>query len=210
MKFFQIPYLLLSSFIFFFIGCSSIYSTLRKSEIPIFELCKFQPVFNSVLYTADVDVLNKHLSGLLLIKTMPDSSIRTVFTNEMGVKYFDFEFSLTKVFVVHYIIKQMNRKTVINTLHKDFEMMLMNRLNFSTAYALQDDHYNYIVFPEHHEFIYYILAKNKDELIQVERTSKRNSKVKLLMKSYQQGEPDSIVFSHSNFNFVIKLTRIQH
>ena len=39
------------------------------------------------------NVVGNHLSGLLLIKKMPDSSTRMVFSNEMGLGFFDFEFA---------------------------------------------------------------------------------------------------------------------
>src|ERR1041385_5353321 len=85
---------------------------------------KFKPVFHSDLYEAKVDVIGKHISGLLLFKMMPDSSMRVVFTNEAGVKFFDFEFQ-GKNFRVHQIIRQLNKKPVVKTLRKDFEMILM-------------------------------------------------------------------------------------
>ena len=69
----------------------------------------------------EVDVIGKYLSGLLLLKTMPDSSIRMVFSNEMGFKFFDFEFTPGGGFKVNYIIKKMDRRPVIKTLRQDFD-----------------------------------------------------------------------------------------
>ena len=62
---------------------------------------KFKPVFQSDWYAASIDVVGKHLSGLLLFKSMPDSSMRVVFTNEAGIKFFDFGFASNDDFTVH-------------------------------------------------------------------------------------------------------------
>ena len=81
-------------------------------------LQKFKPVIERALYNTSVDVTGKHISGLLLIKTMPDSSIRIVFSNEMGFSFFDFGFFTGNGFKVYHIIPQMNKKAVIKTLRK--------------------------------------------------------------------------------------------
>ena len=98
-------------------------------------LQKFKPAFTVALYNTQVDVVGNHLSGLLLIKKMPDSSTRMVFSNEMGFKYFDFEFAADGNFKVYSIIKQMNRKAVLKTLRKDFELILMNKLEIGRAHV---------------------------------------------------------------------------
>jgi len=85
-------YLLLGSFIFILSGCSSVYKNLQPATGDISYIQKFRPDFKDLLYKAEIDVTSHHLSGLLLIKTLPDSSIRMVFSNEMGYKFFDFEF----------------------------------------------------------------------------------------------------------------------
>ena len=46
--------------------------------------------FDKMLFKATLDIRKEHLTGLMLFKTMPDSSIRVVFTNEIGMTFFDF------------------------------------------------------------------------------------------------------------------------
>src|ERR1700712_4842391 len=116
-------YLLFISIIFLS-ACASQYKGLRDTQGDINCVQKFKPVFVSALYNTQVNVIGKHLSGLLLIKTMPDNSIRMVFSNEMGFKFFDFGFGADGKFTVFSIIKQMNKKAVIKTLQKDFELVM--------------------------------------------------------------------------------------
>ena len=117
--------LLFSSVLFVLAGCSSVFKNLQPASGDAAVLQKFKPAFSVALYKTNADVVGNHLSGLLLIKKMPDSSIRMVFSNEMGFKFFDFEFSTDGGFKVFSIIHQMDKKAVIKTLRKDFELVMM-------------------------------------------------------------------------------------
>src|SRR5882762_1062440 len=116
-------YLLLISCLIIQLGCVSAYKNLQHTTGDPGNVQRFKPVITTALYKIDVNVVGKYLSGLLLLKTMPDSSIRIVFSNEMGFKFFDFEFASGGRFKVNYIIKQMNRRPVITTLRQDFSLV---------------------------------------------------------------------------------------
>lgn len=123
-----IRFLILSSGLLTLAGCDTVYKELQRTNGPAAALDRFRPAFSVALYSTSVEVVGNHLSGLLLIKKMPDSTLRMVFSNEMGFKFFDFEFAPDGNFKVYSIIKKMNRKSVIKTLRKDFELVLMQRL----------------------------------------------------------------------------------
>lgn len=173
------------------------------------KLQKFKPAFTVALYSTQVDVVGNHLSGLLLIKKMPDSSLRMVFSNEMGFKFFDFEFAADGKFKVHSAIKQMNRKSVLKTLRKDFELILMERLDLSTASVKTNNDQLYYIFPQDKGYNYYITDNAGDELIRMERASKSKVVVEAIMKNYINGIPDTIGISHKTFDFTIGLKRIE-
>src|SRR5690349_4632905 len=84
-------------------GCSA-YKHLQPSDAS----CKFP--YNALIkggqYTASIDVFNKHISGIMLFKQMAPKTTRAVFTNEMGFKFFDFQFSPDS-FHVYYILPAM-------------------------------------------------------------------------------------------------------
>ena len=143
---FRIRYLLLSSCLFLFIGCSPVYRHMQAATGNINALTKFKPAFTVALYNTQVDVVGNHLSGLLLIKKMPDSSIRMVFSNEIGFKFFDFEFAPDGNFKVYSIIKQMNKKAVLKTLRKDFELILMDHLDSCSRISPVQTTGFYIIF----------------------------------------------------------------
>jgi hypothetical protein len=170
---------------------------------------KFKPAFTVALYSATVDVVGNHLSGLLLIKKMPDSSTRMVFSNEMGLSFFDFEFGADGSFKVYSIIKKMNKRSVIKTLRHDFELVLMNTLDESKASVRTQDGLLYFIFPQAKGFNYYITNADGSELLRMERASNKKPIVEAVMQNYNNGIPDTIGISHKTFEFNIGLKRIE-
>ncbi|POY36551.1 hypothetical protein C3K47_09250 [Solitalea longa] len=203
-------FLLLTSSFFLLIGCSSAYKSLQAvNEGDASCLKQFKPQFSSALYSTHVNVVGKHLSGLLLIKKMPDSSKRMVFSNEMGVKFFDFEFAKDGSFKVHSILQQMNKKAVINTLRKDFEMVFMDALDSAVTKVAKTDTCNYYGYKQPKEMLWYITDSNCSKLVRIERATDKKPKVTAIMKNYVNGIPDTIGISHNGFTFNIGLKRIE-
>lgn len=201
--------LLLISCLILQLGCASAYKNLRPATGDPHVLSRFRPVITTALYRIDVNIIGKYLSGLLLLKTMPDSSIRMVFSNEMGFKFFDFEFSPGGRFKVNYIIKKMDRRPVIKTLREDFELVLMNSLDTSRVGIRKDSAYVYYSFPRSKGFYYYITDPEGNELVRMERGSKRKPVVEAIMKDYHDGVPDTIGITHKTFHFTIGLKKLE-
>jgi hypothetical protein len=200
-------FLLLISIAFFLAACGSSYKHLTRTAGDLSCINKFKPVIATVLYNTSVNVTGNHLSGLLIMKTMPDSSLRLVFSSETGFKFFDFEFS-QRNFKVHYIINKMDKKSVIKTLRKDFQLVLMNMPEGAGGYTLKNDSNNYYTFPNGKDHYYYITDPGCTELLSMERGSKRKKVTEAVAMNYQAGVPDSIHIRHSGFEFEIALKRI--
>ncbi len=190
-------------------GCSSAYKHLQITTGDVSNVQKFKPAFSVALYKANVDVAGNHLSGLLLIKKMPDSSTRLVFSNEIGFKFFDFEFAPNGDFKVYSIIKQMNKKPVIKTLRKDFELIMMEKMDAQQVMIRNDEGLVYYTFPQEKGYHHYITNTTGDQLLRMERSSKRKTVMEAIMKNYINGIPDTIGITHTNFNFTIGLKRLE-
>lgn len=201
--------LLLSSVLLLWMGCAPAYKNLVSAEGSVNDLLKLKPLFSVALYKTNVDVKGNHLSGLLLIKRMPDSSTRLVFSNEMGFKFFDFEFDSSGKFKVYSIIPRLDKKAVITTLRKNFELILMDRLDSSAVIIRKEPGYRYYTFPQSKGFYHYVTNSNGDTLVRMERASKRKPVVQAIMKDYINGIPDTIGITHRNFDFTISLKRIE-
>jgi hypothetical protein len=132
-----------------------------------------------------------------------------VFSNEMGLGFFDFEFAADGSFKVYSIMKKLNKKSVIKTLQHDFELVLMNNLVNSKAIVKTNEGLTYFIFPQSKGFNYYITNQSGDELVRLERASNKKTIVEAVMKNYIGGIPDTIGISHKTFEFNIGLKRIE-
>lgn len=200
-------YLLLNS-VLLLTGCSSVYKNLQRTTEDVNCITQFRPQFENTLYSTQVDVLKHHLSGLLFFKQMPDSSLRVVFANEMGFKFFDFEFTKDGGFIKHYVIDKMDKKSVVKTLRGDFELALLHP-DLQDAYVMRDSNYRYVVVPTEKGNNYYITDSSCSQLVRLEKSSRRKPVVKAWLTNYKDGVPDSIQIRHQQFKFNISLQRVQ-
>lgn len=205
----RMRFLLLSSCLLLLVSCSSVYKNLEPTTGNFNHVYKFMPRFSVVLYKAQIDVTSHHLSGLLLMKVMPDSSTRIVFSNEMGVKFFDFAFLKNGSFKVYSIVQQMDKGPVIKTLMKDFDLILMRQQGSHERYMLKDNAHVYYVLPQQKGANYYITNMAGDSLLRMEKSSKRKPVAGATMMNYKNGVPDSISIDHKNFKFTIGLKKTE-
>lgn len=198
-------YLLLVS-IFLSTGCASAYKGVRTT-VANNCITAFKPNFSRIVYSTQVEVVGRHLSGLLIIKTMPDRSVRMVFSNEAGFKFFDFEFK-EDAFKVYHIVEQMNRQSVIKTLRKDFELILMQHIRQQPLVFTKEDgkYYEFVRGKDHY---YYITDNNCEKLLRMERGSRRKKVTEAYWGGYTNNIPDTIGIRHSNFNFTIALKQLE-
>jgi hypothetical protein len=140
---------------------------------------------------------------------MPDSSTRILFTSEMGLSYFDFGFLPEDEFKVYQITPAMNKKALIKTLRKDFELLLFRHMDSSKYYSLSDSGLIYHAFTQSSGVNYYITDDHCLRLVKMQRASNK----KPIMETFIYGSlpgisPDSIVIRHLNFNFTISLKKV--
>jgi len=206
---FRMKYLLLNSVLIISLGCASSYCDLKP--IPADQSCiqKFKPSFKANWYSTTVDVVGKHISGLLLFKVMPDSSTRIVFTNEVGVSFFDFEFGNAGQFKVHQVIQQLDKKPVINLLRKDFELIMMRALTNGHLKSYMRNDELFYALPGKKETDYFITDKDCASLLRIEKASKRKKKTEVFMHRVQGQAPDSVFLKHFTFNMQITLKKLQ-
>src|SRR5688500_7527255 len=203
-------YLLFSVSIIFCCSCASDYRYMKAIETNTACSSKLAPkLFTTSWYHASVDVVVRHIIGLLLIKNMPDSSYRVVFTNEAGVTFFDFGFAGKETFKVYNIISQLNKKPVVQTLRKDFELILglPFRKGPYQAYALNDE--IFFGVRQKKETAYFITNKDCASLRTLEFGDDRKRKVIVKLNGQQYPTTDKIEFVHNTFKMQINLTRFE-
>ena len=172
-------------------------------------ILRFKPEWKRTLYKAEIDVVGNHLSGIIFIKKMEDSTTRIVFTNQAGLSFFDFEFDKNSKFKVYSIIDKMNKKAVIKTLEKDFSLILFNQME-QPLKTFEKNNELFYSFENNKDRYYYIVDKTCMQLVRMER----GSKTKKIVVAYFESSntinkiPEKIIIKHTNFNFTILLTQI--
>ena len=206
---FLIRYLLLS-LCALLLGCTSAYHSLMSASVDVACAGKMIPTSMATSwYQASIDVANKHLSGLVLIKNMPDSSQRVVFTSEAGVTFFDFGFKRPGKFMVHAITKKLNRKPVIRTLRQDFELMMGIPFSDGALQSWKTQGETFFGVVQKKETAYFIVDKDCSSLRRLERGTKRKRKVSIRISRAGYPLPDTLDITHYTFPLQIRLTRFQ-
>lgn len=201
-------YLLISALFMGGFGCSSYYDSLRPATADPDCIQRLKPRgIDSAWFVARVDVVGKHLSGLLLVKELEDRSTRLVFTNEVGVTFFDLEFLQDGRFEVKKIIEPLNRKVVIETFRDDFSLLL--------GYPFKGDlkgwwnkEERYFGIANGKERTYFTTGSECDSLRSLEAGSARKLKVSITMNGGVQRRPERIIIRHHTFNMTITLNLI--
>lgn len=190
-------FLLLISALALLNSCAPVaYKNLKSAKGTDHCIDKFKPIVKRALYQTSVDVVGNHLSGILLIKQMPDSSTRIVFTNEVGFSFFDFEFAKNGVFTVHSIIPKMDRDAVKKTLKKDFELVLMNHLNAATAKVYTKNNEYYYAFRDGSDIYYYITDAKCAQLLRMERGDAKKKVLEATRGPLMDGMPEFVNIRH--------------
>ena len=191
-------------------GCVSDYKTIRPTVPNQDCIGKFGPKgIQTSWFDAGIDVVGKHISGLLLIKKMPDSSSRVVFTNEAGFKFLDFEFGRSGEFKIHHVIQQLDKKVVIKLLKKDFGLLLALPFKGAPVWkSWEKEGEIYYGVTENKEVHFFITDKDCSSLHRLESASGKRKMVSLLFYGPDLQQPDSVKLQHHTFDMQIGLRKI--
>jgi hypothetical protein len=162
---------------------------------------------DNALFNAKIDVLGKHLSGLLLVKQV-DKAHRVVFTNEAGVTFFDFSFGKDGSFQVIKVIDQLNKKAVINLLREDFSLMLGLPFRNNEAQSFSLGNEIFFGVSQKKETAYFITDKDCASLQRLELGSSRKRKVTVTFTGVPE-KPYTVQIRHHTFDMVVNLHLIE-
>lgn len=198
---------------------SSVLNKLKSVFLYVLVACQFEvaqgascekitpPIFESIQYRASVDILDKHLSGILLFKAQDDSSIRVVMINEMGTTFFDISF-FSDHYTYHATLNQLKKKAVKLTLAKDLGMILARGIySNQAAKKLADGQLELKL--KRKGTVRYTTSQDCSQFVQIENYGK-HKKIVTTTSLYETNQtmPDKIEVNHHTVNFSIKLTRI--
>ncbi len=206
--------LLLSNIILLFFSACSIahYGSLAKikdaDNTPPSSL--FGENFNSYLFKTNIRVYGRDFSGLLITKQLEPNDYRVIFTTELGMKLFDFEFKDT-AFTLHYCVPQFNRPKLLSTIQQDISILLMNDLKGKSILSLigKNSFYKIKRIDTGKYSNYYFFEKDSNRLIKIEHSKRFTKKIVFMLTEYQENFPNTIIIKHSNIRLKIELKRLR-
>ena len=128
---------LLISFLFFSLSSCSLKTTKDLLKVDVSKNMIGNTYFSDVnkdyVYKAKIEVYANNFGGILIIKKISESKHRVVFTTEFGNKLFDFLYE-DDDFTINYIVEELDKKMIINTLQKDFKLLISERQKVINQY----------------------------------------------------------------------------
>jgi len=206
----MIRFLLISFFSVLLFSCKSYeIANAVKKEASVKELKNlyFANPETDYVYKAHIEVYGNKLSGIFIAKRMNDSIHRVVFTTDFGNTLLDFELSETD-FKVNYILDDLNRKIIVNTLRDDFRLLL--KVDYEIEETLEDEEFLIYKSEDKKRFNYFLVSKKDNKLVKLINASKRKEKVIFKFASKNSTFAENITIQHKNIKLKIELNQISN
>ena len=203
-------FLVTSLLLFFLVSCKSYKIEGAKkveSNQTNYQNGYFSNPETDYVYKAHIEVYGNDLSGIFIVKKVNDFTHRVVLTTDFGNKLLDFELS-EKEFKVNYIVDDLNKKIVINTLKKDFELLLKTNHKIEEVLENEDNVIFKSIIGKSTNYLY----KNKkgNSLVKIVNTSRTKEKVSFSFVSKNTTFAESILIEHNNIKLKIELNQISN
>lgn len=205
MRFLPISFLL-----FLFISCKSYeINGVQKRQLQVNSVANdyFSNPETDYVYKAHIEVYGNELSGIFVIKKVTESSHRVVLTTDFGNKLFDFELSEND-FKVNYIVADLDKKIVRNTLKEDIQLLLKEV--FLVDEVMENDTSVIFKSKDGNRFNYLFQSKNSQSITELRNTSKTKEKVVFKFVPKNVTFAESILIQHHNIKLKIELNQISN
>ncbi|MCR5861380.1 hypothetical protein LRS05_04100 [Flavobacterium sp. J372] len=165
----------------------------------------FTDIKADYVYKAAIEVYGNNLGGIVIIKKTGADSHRVAFTTEFGNKLFDFTFTGNE-FTVNYILEDLDRGIIKNTLRDDFRLLLKNSYSIESMYENPET----IVYKSNDgkRFNYLFTDRNSGRLKKLVNATKTKEKVEISYDDITNTLAKSIIIAHKNIKLRIALNYI--
>ncbi len=202
MRFFQISilFLLLSS-------CSPIVKDylVQKNSVSQIENNYFSDTKKDYVYKAQIDIYGNYIGGIFIIKPIEKNHHRIVFATEFGARMLDIELKNNKL-IKNKIVKKIDRSLIINTLRKDFQILLQEKVKVLNTYRLNENKIYQTKKNNRYNFYFYNF---ENQLFEIKNTTKYKDKIIFSFSNFVNEEPQNICIKHKNIKLVIDLKRLK-
>lgn len=166
-------------------------------EVPYFS----NPEMDYV-YKANISVYGKELTGIFVAKKINDTTHRVVLTTEFGNTLLDFEISEID-FKVNFILEELDRKILINTLVNDFRLLL--RRQYAVYNQFENDEEWVYESIKTNKINYLFVSKATNKISKIVHSSKRKAIINIVYTSKKDIFAENIVIQHHNIKLKIEL-----
>jgi len=199
--------ILLISISFLLLGCASYptkngfvpTATIERANINSY----FSDTTKDYVYKAKIDAFDKNFGGILAIKKLGNMHHRLIFTTEMGNTIFDFTFK-EEEFKVNKILKDLDRKILINILKRDFYALILENSKIDKIFQKESKTLKKVSILDKKHFY---LSEN-GQLSKISRTSNGKEKVVFSFSEINDDIAETIEIIHRNINLKIALSAI--
>lgn len=157
------------------------------------------------VYKCQMDIYKNHVSGILILKKINETTHRVVLTSDFGNKLIDFEISGDD-FKLNYVLPDLDKKIVINFLKDDFQQLL--RQKYPVAESFENE-ISRIYLSKIDAKAYYLFFNKQNGLLkQIIYTKNNKEKIDFTFEAKKHIFADSINLQHKDFKINIKLFQI--
>ncbi|KPE51318.1 hypothetical protein [Chryseobacterium indologenes] len=157
------------------------------------------------VYKCQMDIYKNHVSGILIIKKLDETTHRVAMTSDFGNKLIDFEISEND-FKLNYVLPDLDKKIVINFLKNDFRELL--RKQYPVNETFENDHSKIFLSKMDHKAYYLFFGKENGLLKQIVYTKNNKEKIDFTFDAKKHIFADSLNLQHKDFKINIKLYQI--
>lgn len=152
-----------------------------------------------------MDIYKNHVSGILILKKINETTHRVVLTSDFGNKLIDFEIS-NDDFKLNYVLPDLDKKIVINFLKNDFQQLLKRQYHVTESFENENSK---IYLSKVDKKIYYLFFNKENGLLkQIIYTKNNKEKIDFTFDAKKHIFADSIDLQHKDFKINIKLFQI--
>ncbi|MBL7881141.1 MAG: hypothetical protein JNN23_14970 [Chryseobacterium gambrini] len=157
------------------------------------------------VYKCQMDIYKNHVSGILIIKKISETTHRVVLTSDFGNKLIDFEISEDD-FKLNYVLPDLDKKIVINFLRNDFQQLLKQKYPVTESFENENSK---IYLSKMDKKGYYLFFNKENNLLkQIVYTKNNKEKIDFTFDAKKNTFADSLNLQHKDFKINIKLFQI--
>jgi hypothetical protein len=157
------------------------------------------------VYKCQMDIYKNHVSGILIIKKINETTHRVVLTSDFGNKLIDFEISEND-FKLNYVLPDLDKKIVINFLKNDFQHLLRQKYPVNESF---ENNNSKIYLSKIDKKTYYLFFNRENNLLkQIVYTKNNKEKIDFTFDAKKHIFADSLNLQHKDFKINIKLFQI--